>query len=348
MVQKMNGKWHGVAVVLCLALVCWALPTDAQQIGDWSGYFPNGGEVYYFDHPMNVGQDGPVTLVTTVDGTFLNQFSGINVLDQNGDTIDYTLLMTSPNTWGVPLAAGSYVVRIGRGLTNKYGNYTITANLAPANPGATEIENNDVIGAANTNPSNLFSGAIGHWRAKNASDWSDYYRFTLGADTNVHFDLTTADTLVGFGTVLTLRNGSDIGMNSTYLSSASKTWDLYLAPGTYYLRLFTHDYSKHGGYTITTTTTSAISPSSETEVNDSIAAANPIRSRTLYGSIGYMRDKNAAGTEFWDNHDYFSCRVSQGGTLSIQLLSPATMHNINANAISIRDGSNTRLIPFAH
>ena len=75
MVRQAHNKWKGLALWLCLALVGWAVPAEAQQIGDWFGYFPNGGEIYYFDHPMTVGQDGSVTLVTTVDSTFLDQFS---------------------------------------------------------------------------------------------------------------------------------------------------------------------------------------------------------------------------------------------------------------------------------
>jgi hypothetical protein len=337
MVRKEHGLWRGLAFCLCLALVCWASPLDAQQIGDWEGYFPNGGEIYYFEHPMTVGQDGSVTLVTTVDSTFLGQFSVTAVADQSGQVIDYTILLNSPNTWVVPLAAGSYAVRIGRGLTNTYGNYTITANLAPASPGATETENNDLIADANTNPNNLFAGAIGYIRAKNVKDLSDYYRFTLTGDTNVHFDLTAATTLLDFDTVLTLRNGGDTGLDSTYLNLASKTWDLRLAAGTYYLRLFTHDYARYGGYTIATTATPAVASSSETEVNDTLGAANPIKSKTLFGSIGYMRD-NAT----YDDSDYFACQVSQGGTLSAEILSPATLHNSN-NTISIRNASNTRL-----
>jgi hypothetical protein len=128
-----------------------------------------------------------------------------------------------------------------------------------------------------------------------------------------------------------------VGINSTYLSSPSKTWDLHLAAGTYYLRLYTHDYSRYGGYTITTTTTPAVASSSETEVNDSIAAANPIKSKTIYGSIGYMRQTGA-----YDDYDYFSCQVSQGGSLSAQILSPGTLVNSN-NTISIRNASNTQL-----
>jgi hypothetical protein len=80
MVRKASEcKRHGRAILLCLALIGWALPAEAQQIGNWMGYFVNGGEVYYTDHPMNVAQDGAVTLVTTVDSTFLNQFSASGV-----------------------------------------------------------------------------------------------------------------------------------------------------------------------------------------------------------------------------------------------------------------------------
>jgi len=337
MVRKENGKWTGLAVFLCLALVCWAVPADAQLIGDWSGYFTNLGGADYFDHPMDVGQDGSVTLVTTADSTFLDQFSSTRVLDQNGDTIDFTLLMESPKTFVVPLAAGSYVIRIGRGLQNKYGNYSIKANLAPANVGATETENNDLISSANTNPNNLFAGAIGHIRAKDVKDLSDYYRFTLTTDTNVHFDLTTADTLVSSNTVLSLRNGSDTQLNFTYLSAPSKTWDLFLAAGIYYLRVYIADWSKYGGYTTTTTTTPAVSPSSETENNDTFAAANPVKKKLLLGSIGYMRN-----TGFFDDSDYFSCQVAQGGTLSAEILPAVTLQSLT-NVINIRDGSGVRL-----
>jgi hypothetical protein len=250
--------------------------------------------------------------------------------------------MESPATLSVPLAAGSFVVRIGRGLNNLYGGYHITANLTPANPGATETENNDVIGAANTNPNNLFAGAIGHIRAKDTQDLYDYYRFTLTQDTKVHFDLTTADTLVTHNTGLSLRSASDASMKSTSLDAPSKTWDLYLAAGTYYLRLYIADWSKYGGYTITTTTTPAVANSSETENNDTLAAANPIKSKTLFGSIGYYRDK-IGSTEYWDNYDYFSCQVTQGGTLSAEILFDDTLGGGFNNTISIRNASNTSL-----
>ena len=119
MVREKPSKWRTMAFIIGLALLAWALPAKAQLIGDWSGYFANLSGPDYFDHALDVPQDGSVTLVTTVASTFLSQFSGTNVLDQNGDTIDFTILMTSPKTLVVPLAAGSYVVRIGRGEQNK-------------------------------------------------------------------------------------------------------------------------------------------------------------------------------------------------------------------------------------
>ena len=317
MVRQAHSKWKGLALCLCLALVGWAVPAEAQQIGDWFGYFPYLGEIYYIDHPMVVGQDGSVTLVTTVDSTFLDQFSATYVLDRYGETIDYTILLASPNTWSVPLAAGSYVVRIGRGLTNKYGNYTITANLAPASPGATETENNDEIADANTNPDNLFAGAIGYIRAKNVKDLSDYYRFTLAADGSVRFYVNTGDTLLSLNTVLSLRNASDAQINYTYLSDTFKAWDLYLAPGTYYLRLFTHDFSQiwrlHHHY--------HNHPGSGVILRNRDKrlyrrGQSHRRERRSIGSIGYMRETGA-----YDDYDYFSCQVSQGGSLSAEILS---------------------------
>ena len=137
--------------------------------------------------------------------------------------------------------------------------------------------------------------------------------------------------------MLSLRNGSDTAINFTYLSVPSKTWDLFLAAGTYYLRVYIADWSRYGGYTITTTTTPAVSPSSETENNDTLAAANPIKKKLLLGSIGYMRD-----TGFFDDSDYFSCQVAQGGTLSAEILPAATLQSFN-NVINLRDGSGVRL-----
>jgi hypothetical protein len=199
------------------------------------------------------------------------------------------------------------------------------------------VENNDVIGAANTNPNNLFAGAIGHIRAKDVLDLYDYYCFTLTQDTNVHFDLTTASTLIDFDTVLTLLNGNETSLNYTYLSAASKTWDLFLAAGTYYLRLYIADWARYGGYTIATATTPAVTPSSETEINDALAEADPIRKKTLYGSLGYMRN-----TGFFDNSDYFSCQVAQGGALTVEALPSASLRSFN-NYLNIRDGSGVRL-----
>lgn len=337
-----SRKGIGLAVSLCLVWTCWALPAGALEIGAWSGYFPYAAGADYYEHPMTVPQDGAVVLTTTADSTFLGQYSAISVRDAAGDAIDFSYIMTSPHTWAVRLEAGNYVVRVGRSLRDWYGNYYTAADLTPANGGATEIENNDTFGAASTNPNNLFAGAIGYWRAKDTLDLTDYYRFTLMADTKVHFDVTTAATLVDFDTVLSLTSSNNITMRNTFLAAPSLTWDLYLAPGTYYVRLYIADWNRYGGYTIATTTTPAVAQSSEAEVNDSIAQADQIQSKKLYGSIGYYRDKNAGGTEFYDNLDYFSCQVAQGGTLSVEILSEETLHSFN-NTISIRDASNTSL-----
>lgn len=340
MVWNAKRQWKMPAVLLCLVLIAGAFPAGAQELGDWSGNFINGAEPGYHEYPMDVPMDGTVVITTTAASTLESQFVYISVLDAADQSINYTILLTSPATLSVPLAAGSFFVRISRPL-DKYGSYRMVADLTPASPGATEVENNDVIGAASTNPGNLFSGAIGHWRVKDVLDLVDYYRFTLTQDTNVHFDLTTAATLVDFDTVLSLMSAADVSMIFTYLSAASKTWDLRLAPGTYYLRLYIADWSRYGGYTIATTTTPAVANSSETENNDTRAAANPISSKTLFGSIGYYRDK-IGSTEYWDNYDYFSCQVSQGGTLSIEVLAADTLLSFN-NVISIWNSSGTRL-----
>jgi hypothetical protein len=330
-------------VFLCLLLLFWDIPAKAQQLGDWSEVFQNQSGSNSFDYALVVPQDGTVKLVATIANTLISQYSAISVLDQSGGRIDFTYLMSSPKTLEVPLAAGSYVVRIGRSLNNLYGNYRITADLTPANGEATEVENNDSIAAANTHPNNLFAGAIGHWRDKDTLDNRDYYSFTLAADSSVRFDVTLDQTLVhAQSTVLSLRNVDDVQMAHTYLSQTSKTWDLQLAPGTYYLRVATHLANLHGGYTISTRITPALVQSSEFEINDTIAAANSIRNRSVYGSIGFYRDKDAGGREDWDRVDYFSCQVAQGGSLSVEILPEESLY-WRDSTISIRDGNDTRL-----
>jgi hypothetical protein len=340
MVRSVKRQWKMSAVLLCLILLGAVFPAGAQELGNWSAYFPNGTGAGYHEYAMDVPMDGTVVITTTADTTLISQFTVISVRDAGDNAVDFTYLMTSPKTLPVRLAAGSFVVRISRPLDN-YGTYRMVADLTPASPGATEVENNDVITAASTNPGNLFAGAIGYIRAKDTLDWYDYYRFTLTQDTNVHFDLTTADTLVSSNTGLSLRSASDVAMTFTYLSAPSKPWDVYLAPGTYYLRLYIADWTRYGGYTIATTTTPAVANSSETENNDNRATANPIKSKTLYGSIGYYRDK-IGSTEYWDNYDYFSCQVAQGGTLSLEVLAADTLQSPN-NVISIWDSSDNRL-----
>ena len=80
---------------------------------------------------------------------------------------------------------------------------------------ATETEVNDTLAQANTNPQNRFAGAIGHYRAKGSKDLSDYYQFTLTQDTNVHFDITLADTLLPANTTLSLRSPGDVQISAT-------------------------------------------------------------------------------------------------------------------------------------
>lgn len=210
-----------------------------------------------------------------------------------------------------------------------------------ANAGGTEVESNDLIADASTHPDYLFAGAIGHIRTKTTLDLSDYYTFGLIEDTLVHLVIDSAATLLSFDTVLTLRNGADTKMSEYYINDTSETWDLPLAAGTFYLNLYTIDDRRYGGYTITTTMTPAVSPSSETEKNDSIGSADAIQSKKLYGSIGYYRNKNA-GIEDWDNQDYFSCQVGANGTLSVEIL-PSTSLQWANNIISIRNASNTSL-----
>ena len=210
-----------------------------------------------------------------------------------------------------------------------------------ANAGATEVENNDLIANASTNPNNLFAGAIGHIRTKTTLDLSDYYTFGLIEDTLVHLVIDSAASLLAFDTVLTLRNGADTKMSEYYLADASETWDLPLAAGTFFLNLYTIDDRRYGGYTITTTMTPAVSPSSETEKNDTIGSADAIQSKKLYGSIGYYRNKNA-GIEDWDNQDYFPCQVGANGTLSAEIWPSTTLQWAN-NIISIRNAANTSL-----
>ncbi len=315
------------------------LPVSAQQVGNWAGYLAENAGEDYFDFPLNVTHDGTVTIVTTVDSALLSQFNSTRVLDEDGYTIAHELLMTSPRTFSVPLAAGSFTVRIARAHFNGYGNFAITATLAAANGGATETENNDVISAASTNPNGLFSGAIGHWRKKDLKDLSDYHVFTLAGDTDIHFDLAADGPLLDFDTVLTLRTAGDVGMAATYITSTNGFWDLHLAPGTFYLRLFTHDYGRYGGYTFTGTMTPAVALSSETENNDALGLADPIAELALQGSIGYYRDKDGQDVEYYDNQDYFSCEVRDGGTLTVKVVSDASLHCCYNN-VSIRDAAN--------
>jgi len=337
-ISKILKTW---LILIYLALLGIAAPANAQQLGSWSDTFPSNSGTDDFDYPIIVTQDGVVSIVATVASTLISQFNSTRVLDQADETISSTILSVSPSTLNVPLAAGSYTVRIGRAHWNGYGDFTLTATLTPARPGATETETNDVIADASTHPDNLFAGAIGHKRTKDTLDWYDHYRFTLTADTDVHFDIQTASTLADFDTVLSLRNASNTQLNYTYMSHPSSTWDLHLAPGTYFLRLYIADWARYGGYTITTTTTPAVFPTSETENNDTIGSADPVVGMVLNGSVGYFRDK-VGGIEDWDTYDYFSCQVTQGGTLSAEILLDDTLFHFN-NVISIRDAQNGQL-----
>jgi hypothetical protein len=319
-------------------------PSSAEELGSWSGYFINGGDINSYDlGTMVVSQDSAVTLDITVDSTLTNQFTSVRVLDASMESIDYTIIWETHESLVVHLTPGSYTVRIGRGLNNKYGNYLIEANALPANGGATETEINDTTANASTHPDNLFAGSIGHWRAKDVKDLADYYRFSIPADGHLHVDITSADTLVDFDTILSLRNSDNTQLNYyLFLSATSKTWDLHLAPGVYYFRVYTHDYSRYGAYTITTDFTPATTASSEIEVNDTYAAANPIQNLTLYGSVGHYRGKDLSDNDDWDNDDYFSCQVLDDGTLSLEVLSDESLRGFST-VFSIRNAGNTQL-----
>ena len=68
-----------------------------------------------------------------------------------------------------------------------------------------------------------------------------------------------------------------------------------------------------------------------------LAAANAIRKNQIFGSIGYLRGDNT-----YDDYDYFSCQVAQGGTLSVEVLPASTLYSFN-NGISIRNANNTAI-----
>ena len=217
MIRNKNDRRVNWVVFLCLGLVLIAFSADAQQIGYWTGSLPFNHDPLYQDFSMTVPQDGSVTVSTTVASTFIDQTCTTSILDMNMQYIDWSYFTTSPSVKTYRLAAGTYTVRIGRPAPgNFYGTFAITATLVAANAGATEVENNDIIANASTNPNNLFAGAIGHIRTKTTLDLSDYYTFGLIEDTLVHLVINSAATLLDFDTVLTLRNGADTKMSEYY------------------------------------------------------------------------------------------------------------------------------------
>jgi hypothetical protein len=106
MTHKRSGKRYWLAVIFCLATVCWAVSASAQQnLGDWSASFTEGTGAAYHEYEMVVPQDGTVVITTSATGTIVSQFVSISVRDAQDETIKFTILISSPAILSVPLTA---------------------------------------------------------------------------------------------------------------------------------------------------------------------------------------------------------------------------------------------------
>ena len=145
---------------------------------------------------------------------------------------------TSSETPSAMLAAGTYYVRVFKGLSSSSSNYKLSIKFGDdARADATNF------GTVGSGANLFFNSSIG------GSDSSDYYKFVLSSTKGGQVNLTglTADLDVE----ILNSNGTRIGTAGTKSGTASETLNFSnFAAGTYYLRIFKGTSSAVSNYRI--------------------------------------------------------------------------------------------------
>ncbi|MEO8147413.1 MAG: T9SS type A sorting domain-containing protein [Bacteroidia bacterium] len=271
---------------------------------------------YYYNHYRDTIDWYKVT--TTLEGQLnytMNVLNGQNVYLQLYDGDGITLLggnytTTSATYTKDGLAAGTYYLKIFTYYNNGWAPYSIkvTQTLPPV---PIDVEPNGTKATAKTiNPNDSITGHTGYYY-NHARDTFDYRKVTL----------------TGYGRLdwtLYVLNGQNVYAQlydnnaTTYLAgNYTTTTTTYsvdgLAPGTYYLKIFTYYGNGFAPYALKTKFTGV---PTDVEPNGTYATAKAINlNDSLAGNVGYYYNASR------DTNDWLALTTNNDGQLNIKLYS---------------------------
>jgi trimeric autotransporter adhesin len=210
------------------------------------------------------------------------------------------------------LTAGTYYIKV-TAFTGNTTNYALSLSAVPDNAG------NDLATARNVGAlvgTRTFTDNVG------ANDNNDYYRFTLGANSNFRLALSG---LASDADVQLLDSAGQIITSSTAAGSSPEAINRALAAGTYYVRVFPYIGSTNYSLSLTATALAADS------AGNTLAAA-----RNLGVLTGSRAIQEFVGTT--DTNDYYRFTLSSSSYFSLNLNglgSDADVQLLNASGVAI-------------
>jgi hypothetical protein len=272
---------------------------------------------------VTIPEDGDLNIELT---SSVNTY--IQILDNNGTTSllnAYALGTVTRTVSG--LAAGTYYVRLYNYYAFENSNYTITATLTSTGL-ANDVEYNGSVPTAITLPLN--GSVTGHvnYYYNNERDTTDWYAVTVNEDGKLSYTITSnGQNLYGKlfdGDGITELAGSYVTTSATYFRDG-------LAPGTYYIKIYTYYSYEYIAYTLSNTLTPPVN-ANDPVANEiySNATVLPLNS-SITGHIGFRYNGNV------DVYDWYSVTTNADGALSFTI----TVDNSNNVYAELFDGDGT-------
>ena len=209
------------------------------------------------------------------DGVFSSRTETIQ-----GDTVSDGSSSIADRAINTPLSAGTYWARVVTWYDYQNSGYTLTAQATPTSGTATDPGNQlaDALDIGTLRDAQIFTETVG------SLDRNDYYTFTLDQFGQVDFTLKDLQApaqlslLIDFDGNGIWDGGEDIASDTVYDSSNSteaRTLTKTLAPGAYWLDVWTQYSSQNTGYTLEVAEVSPLEIASD-DPGNSLATAKDI------------------------------------------------------------------------
>ncbi len=297
------------------------------HIGYYSNYATDYDDWYKFTLPV----DSKILITET---TSENLNSAIYLYDSNGtnqiaseaginggtDTLTY-----------VNLGAGDYFVRI-QNWNYSYGSYKLKINTFPIELN-NDAEPNSTFAEANTLAINTeTTGHIGYY-SNYATDYDDWYKFTLPVDSKILITETTSENL-NSAIYLYDSNGTNQIASEAGINGGTDTLTyVNLGAGDYFVRIQNWNYS-YGSYKLKINTF-PIELNNDAEPNSTFAEANTLAINTeTTGHIGYYSNYAT------DYDDWYRVEIPAIGQIQIIETTSADLYS----GIYLYDETGTNLI----